>query len=274
MTPFAVATQRRLGPDHPVRRLLHHCFHTVLVGNREVGLLQLGGPRGFAARIFSHDHATIARMADDYLARLDVWDLEPPTQFASRGTTTTPFAYPYRDNVLELWGPTRRYAEDYLRLYLDDDSPTADTDLAAWIDDLDRLLPNGIRRPGDRLDIAWLARVCATVIHLSTVEHDVLNNLTWDYSTPGWIVPAVVPLTGERMDQRRAFELLATLIVTWKPYNMLLTTDLPAIANDARGAAVMATWLDALRGIQRAMVARGDGPGLTYPANLNVSISN
>ena len=274
MTPFAVATARCLGVDHPVRRLLHHCFHTVLVGNRELGKLQLGGPRAFAPRIFSHDHDTIARMANDYLARFDFWDFESPQQFSARGTATTAFPYPYRDNVMQMWQATSSYAARFLDLYLAPSAPTQDPELRRWLDELDRLLPNGIRRTGVDSDRSWLARVCAVVIHLSTVEHDVLNNLTWDYSTPSWVVPTVVPLNGERMDRRRSFDLVATLIGTWKPYTMLLQADIPSLAPDQRGADVMRVWLDEMRAIDAGMRADGEDGGLTYPANLNVSVSN
>ena len=41
------------------------------------------------------------------------------------------------------------------------------------------------------------------------------------------------------MDQRRAFDLIATIIGTWKPYNMLLTADIPKLALDPAAAAVM-----------------------------------
>ena len=43
----------------------------------------------------------------------------------------------------------------------------------------------------------WLARVCATLIHVSSVEHDIVNNVVWNYSTLGWQIPTVVPLSGE-----------------------------------------------------------------------------
>ena len=275
LTPFAVASQRRLGVDHPVRRLLHHCFHTVLVGNREVGQLQLGGPDGFSATVFSHDHTTLAAMASEYLARFDFWDFDPDEQFARHGTTATPFPYPYRDNVLQLWRVTHAYVERYLGLsYVDDAAVAADAELTAWLDDLDLLLPQGIRRGGVPPGRGWLARACATVIHLSTVEHDILNNVTWDYSTLGWIVPTVAPLDGRRMDQRRAFDLLATLIGTWKPYNMLLSSDVPAVALDEPARAVMQGWIDSLELIQREASRRGTDPSLSYPLNLNVSISN
>jgi hypothetical protein len=275
LTSFALASTNRLPPEHPVRRLLHHAFHTVLIGNREVAEFQLSGPAGFSARIFSHEAPVLARMADDYLARFDVWDLEPPTQFARRGTTETPFDYPYRDNVMQVWHVTRGYVESYLRLYYADDGAVReDRSVAAWLDELDRLVPNGIGRPAAGLTRDWLGRLCAMLLHLSTAEHDVLNNVVWDYATIGWIVPTVAPESGAAMDGRRAFDLVATIIGTWKPYNMLLTADVPSLACDARGRAVMKQWIDRLGDVQATMQAAGARPDLSYPANWNVSISN
>jgi hypothetical protein len=275
LTSFAIATTNGLPATHPVRRLLHHCFHTVLIGNREVAELQLSGRRGFSARVFSHDHRALAAMAGDYLRRYDFWDFEPPAQFARRGTAETPFAYPYRDNVLRLWEVTRAYVGDYLDVYyVDDGSLQADARVAEWVAELDRLVPNGIGPAGGGITVDWLARLCATLIHVSTVEHDYLNNVVWNYSTLGWIVPTAVPLSGERMDRRRAFDLIATIIGTWKPYNMLLTADVPSLALDERARRVMEGWIRRLAQVQEEMAAEPLEPGVSYPANLNVSISN
>jgi hypothetical protein len=275
LTGFALASNNRLGPVHPVRRLLHHAFHTVLIGNREVAEFQLSGPKGFSATIFSHEAPALARMANDYLGRFDVWDFEPPTQFARRGTTKTPFDYPYRDNVMQVWEATHAYTEAYLRLYYDDDAAVrADRELVEWADELERLVPNGVRRPADGPAREWLARLCATLLHLSVAEHDVLNNLVWNYSTIGWIIPTVAPESGAPMDCRRAFDLVATIIGTWKPYNMLLTAEVPSLAPDSRGRAVMQEWIDRLTAIQREMESSGERPDLTYPKGWNVSISN
>jgi hypothetical protein len=275
LTSFALATANRLDADHPVRRLLHHCFHTVLIGNREVAEFQVGRPRGFSSAIFSHEPSVLVRMADDHTARYDFWDFEPETQFARRGTTETPFAYPYRDNVLRLWTPTAAYVEDYLRLYYPGDAAVAaDPQLALWTAELDRLLPHGVTRPDRPVSFRWLARLCATLIHVSTVEHDVLNNVVWNYSTLSWIVPTVAPLSGEDMDQRRAFDLIATIIGTWKPYNMLLTADIPKLALDPAAAAVMQSWVDRLTEIQQDMPDGLSDLSASRPRNLNVSISN
>ncbi len=276
LTSFALASTNHLDATHPVRRLLHHCFNTVLIGNVELSSAQLSGPQGFAATIFSHEADELLRMVHDHLRRFDFWDFEPDTQFERRGTTETPFPYPYRDNVMRLWAPTRSYVEDYLQLYYDDDTHVAkDSQLVTWAAELDRLVPNGVTIPVGGITLDWLTRLCATLIHVSTVEHDILNNVVWNYSTFGWLIPTVVPLSGEPMDQRRAFDMVATLIPTWKPYNMLLTSDVPALALDDRAAAVMRNWIAQLDRIQNEMEAtEPSDPALSYPAYLNVSISN
>lgn len=275
LTDVCIATTNHLSPRHPVRRLLQHTFHTLLIGNRENVSGQLADPLSFAVTLFSHSAAGVSSLATARLDGFDLWDLEPEQQFARRRTTETPFAYPYRDNVLELWRVNLEYVVTYLGLYYpNDDVVRADPSLTAWAAELDRLLPNPLARPDSGLTRDWVARLCATVIHLSTVEHDLLNNVVWDYGTFGYLVPTVVPESGEHMDQLRAFDLITTLFLTWRPFNMLLTSHVESMALDGPGRRVMLEWLDRLREVDSAMRARGPDPSLAYPANFNVSITN
>jgi hypothetical protein len=275
LTDAAIATINRLGARHPVRRVLQHTFHTLLIGNLENANAHFAGAKSFSVTLFSHDAAQVSAIAGTHLAGFDLEDFAPDVQFARRGTTETPFAYPYRDNMLELWAVNLAYVQDYLALYYpDDEAVRADAAIAAWADELDRLLPNPIARPEGGLTRDWVARVCATVIHLSTVEHDVLNNVAWDYSTFGFVVPTVVPASGEQMDTVRSLDTIAVLFVTWRPFNMLLDSHVESMALDGPGRRVMLGWLDSLREVQARMEARGHDPSLAYPANFNVSISN
>ncbi len=275
LTDVAIATINELTARHPVRRLLQHTFHTLLIGNLENCNAHFAGAKSFAVTLFSHDVKEVAALAAMHLRDFDFHDFTPDTQFERRGTTETPFPYPYRDNVLELWAVNLGYVREYLALYYaDDDATRADAALARWADALDVLLPNPVRRPDDGITREWLARVCATVIHLSTVEHDLLNNVIWDYGTFGFVVPAVVPTNGEQMDQLRALDILAVLFVTWRPFNMLLDSDVEDMALDGSGRRVMLAWLDRLREIQAEMERRGHDPSLAYPANFNISITN
>jgi hypothetical protein len=272
LTPFALASNNRLNAGRPVRRLLHHCFDTVLIGNVELANAQLSGPRGFLANTFSHEAKVLLTMVEDHLSQFDFWDFEPPTQFSRRGTTTTPFSYPYRDNVMALWSVTRDYVDRYLTLYYDGDAAVAsDAELTGWVDELNRLMWGSVGRERTR---DWLGRLCATLIHISTVEHDILNNVVWDYTTFGWITPTVVPLSAKPMDRLRSFNLLATLIGTWKPYNMLLTSHVSKLALDDRAASIMDDWITALSRLQDELAGQPHDPSLSYPAGLNPSISN
>jgi hypothetical protein len=274
LTDVAIASINRLPARHPVRRLLQHTFHTLLIGNLENCNAHFAGAKSFSVTLFSHGASEVAALAARHLRDFDLLDVSPDVHFERRGTTHTPFPYPYRDNVLELWAANLEYAGAYVALYYPDDAAVrADAELVAWADELDRLLPNPVARP-DGLTRDWVARVCATVIHLSTVEHDILNNVVWDYSTFSWIVPTVAPANGEQMDQLRAFDLITTLFLTWRPFNMLFDSHIESMALDTPGRQVMLAWLDRLREIQSAMEARGNDPSLAYPANFNISVTN
>jgi hypothetical protein len=173
-----------------------------------------------------------------------------------------------------MWAETQSYVESYLGLYYADDAALRrDGEVAAWLTAFDGFITNGLKIPADGMRIDWLTRLCATLIHVSTVEHDYLNNVSWNYSPLGWLVPTVVPEGGERMDRRRAFDLVATLIATWKPYNMLLTTDVPSLALDEPAREVMQQWIDRLVQIQEKMAGATVDERLSYPANFNPSVS-
>lgn len=275
LTSFALASTNLLPAAHPVRRLLHPCFQTLLIGNHEIATFQLSGPAAFAPRIFSHDATQIVAMARERLSAFDLWDLEPDTQFARRGTASTPFDYPYRDNVLTLWEPTLELARAYLAVYYPDDAAVgADAAVAGWLAELDGLLPGGVSIPSGGPSHEWLARLCALLVHLSSVEHDYQNNVAWNYGTLGWLVPAVVPASGEPMDRRRSFDLIATYLGTWKRYNMLLSCGWPDMALDDQGRALIQRWLDRMDAIQTHLATRPPEPWLSYPINLNPSVSD
>ncbi len=275
LTDAAIATINRLNARHPVRRVLQHTFHTLLIGNLENVNAHFAGAKSFSVTLFSHDAREVSALAAGHLASFDFEDFAPDVQFARRGTTETPFPYPYRDNVLELWAVNLDYVQGYLALYYPDDAAVrADAAIARWADELDRLLPNPIARPEGGLTREWVARVCATVIHLSTVEHDILNNVAWDYCTFGFVAPTVVPASGAQMDMLRALDMIAVLFVTWRPFNMLFDSHIESMALDGPGRRAMLGWLYQLHELQEQMEARGHDPSLAYPANFNISITN
>jgi arachidonate 15-lipoxygenase len=278
---MAVATTNELPPHHPVRRLLHFAFQTVLIGNFEVADFQIVGRRGFATELFSHEYTTLVGLINQHVERFRIADLDPERDLVRRGMERTPFAQPRRDNVLEFWGVTRGFVRNYLGLYYADDAAVAnDPALARWRAELDRLLPGGLADDTGYighgpLDRETLERICSAYIHTSTVTHDLLNNVVWNYSTLNFLIPTVVPESGELQDQRLSFDFLGTLIGTWKPFNMLLDgISVLALDDGARG--LMDGYVDSLKEIDTRLDATvGDRePDLTYARYLNLSVSN
>ncbi len=281
VTPMAVATTNELPADHPVRRLLHPAFQTVLIGNFEVAAFQIVGARGFATQLFSHDYSTLVEIIDRHVRRFRIADLDPERDVVRRGVEQTAFAQPRRDNMLAFWAITRDFVRDYLALYYGDDRAIADDQaLSRWRDELDRLLPGGLSDDtghiGDGpLDAKALERICAAFLHTSTVTHDQLNNVVWNYSTLNFLIPTVVMESGELQDQRLSFDFISTLIGTWKPFNMLLD-GISSMALDDRAKALMDDYVGRLRQLDVALAqAHGDRePDITYARNLNISVSN
>jgi arachidonate 15-lipoxygenase len=190
----------------------------------------------------------------------------------------TPFAQPHRDNLLAFWRVTRDYVRDYLALYYSDDAAVAaDAALARWRARLDDLLPSGLTDNtgwigAGPLDRMTLDRIAAIFLHTSTVTHDQVNNVVWNYSTLNFLIPTVVPESGELQDRRLSFDFITTLIGTWKRYNMLLD-GISVLALDPAARALMDGYIAKLRqldaGAEKARI-----PDFTYARNLNPSVSN
>jgi hypothetical protein len=271
ITPMAVASTNELPTDHPVRRLLHPAFHTALIGNYELAKFQIVGPRGFATTLFSHEYPTLVQIISDHLEQFRPADLDPEVAVKHRGLDEATIALPFWDDQLALWRIARDYVGAYVGNYYADDAAVGnDPELQRWLEALDRSLPSGLYddhgylTAGAPLTRAMLARVCATVLHTSSTTHDVVNNAVWDYSTLSHVVPTVVPESLEPQDVRLSFDLMNTIIGTWKPYNML-TDGVSELALDEDGRRIMDDYVEALVDRQRVMDTEAHRAGRTYP---------
>jgi hypothetical protein len=280
VTPMAVASTNELPTDHPIRRLLHPAFHTALVGNYELAKFQIIGPRGFATTLFSHEYPTLVHIINDHLERFRPADLDPEVAVERRGLDGAKIALPFWDDQLALWRIAREYVDAYVGNYYADDAAVADDPkLQQWLEALDRLFPSGLYddhgylTAGESLTRAMLTRVCATVLHTSSTAHDVVNNAVWDYSTLNYVVPTVVPESLEPQDVRLSFDLMNTIIGTWKPYNMLID-GVSVLALDEDGRQIMDDYVKALVDRQKVMDTEAHRAGRAYPNELNPSVSN
>ena len=86
-----------------------------------------------------------------------------------------------------------------------------------------------------------------------------VNNAVWDYSTLNYVVPTVVPESLEHQDVRLSFDLMNTIVGTWKPFNMLV--DGVSVWRWTRRAGDHGRLRDALLARQAEMDAEPRRPG-------------
>jgi len=280
VTPMSVTTTNELAADHPIRRLLHPALQTTLIGNYQLASFQIVGRHAFATTLFSYDHETVMRIVNEHLDGFVPARFDPEHDFERRGLSIADFALPSWDDRLALWQIARNYVDAYVaHYYVDDDAVAADDQLTAWAAALDAMLPNGLyddegyATRGTPLARGGLARICAAFLHTSSVTHDVVNNVVWDYATLNYAFPTQLLESGELQDVRISFDLMNTYLGTWKPFNMLLD-GCSHLAIDETGRQLMNEYVDALRSRQAEIDADPPRIGRIEPRNLNPSVSN
>jgi hypothetical protein len=274
ITVHAASAINMLGAQHPIRRLLHHCFHTALIGNHEVDQFQIRGPGCFCAKLFSFDYSTMIDVINEYCDLFDVGAFDPDVDARARGVADAEFHYPFRANVEPLWKIVRLYVSDYVDHYFPADaSVAADEELHRWYRELDQRFPGGLGGYAPVLDREAVKKICASLIYTSTVTHDNVNNIVWNYTTLSQYIPTIVSENGDEPPVDIAFDFLTTLIGTFKPYNMLLE-GISSVALDEEGRRIMDSFIATLARLQDEMDAQPPSLHGIYPKNLNYSVSN
>lgn len=274
LTVHTAVTIDTLHPEHPIRRLIHHCFQTALIGNYEVSQFQIRGQRSYCCTLFSYDYDRMIEVINAYLDVFDIRTMDPIRHARLRGVDHPEFPYPFLANVASLWDIIWSYVSEYVdHYYLGDYDAAKDLELEAWYQALHQRIPGGIEHYAGPLKKDAVKKLCATLIYTSTVTHDNVNNIIWNYTTLHQYIPTVVPEDGSLPRADLAFDFLSTIIGTWKPFNMLLD-GISSVALDAEGRRIMDGFVDAMKVRQAEMDAEPFTYHTIYPKKLNFSISN
>ena len=274
LTVHTAVTIDTLDPEHPIRRLLHHCFQTTLIGNYEVSQFQIRGESSYCCTLFSYDYDRMIDVINAYLDVFDIQTMDPIRNARLRGVENPEFPYPFLANVGSLWDIIWSYVNEYVDHYYPSDHDAAeDPELAAWYQLLHQRIPGGIEHYAGPLNKDAVKKLCAALIYTSTVTHDNVNNIVWNYTTLHQYIPTVVPEDGSLPRADLAFDFLTTIIGTWKPFNMLLD-GISSVALDAEGKRTMDDFVGAMKVRQAEMDAEPFTYHTIYPKKLNFSISN
>jgi len=271
--PLAMATRNSLPAMHRLRRLLWpHVFGTQY-SNQLVTKGQMA-PGGDFETIFSFTHGGMCRLFEDTYREYDLGVLDPAGDARRRGIAGQGFDTPALDNRQAHWDVMHAHADRYLRLYYASDGELrADAAVQAWVQELDELIPNGVRKVlGADLTIAGLARLIASFIYLAAVEHEILGTGLWNYQMWTHVQPARVYHDGRR-EPLDVYQRLVNANFNLNVHRAPLMQDFSYLALDPRGAEAFRQFLDDLRALEATVAVEPPAPWKMRPTILEANIN-
>lgn len=276
MEAIGIAARRQLAPSHPVRLLLeHHLVGTFAIN--ESAKTSLVAPEGVIDRVFGARIDLAAGLVRVALDRFSLQDCAPAQALRARGVDDREVLpeFPYRDDVLRVYGAIERFVERYVRIYYADDAAvSADIELRAWVAEVGSPIGGNLRGVRPVETIAELVTWTANAVHIASAQHAAVNFPQYDCF--GWGANAAgacwaPPPRGEATEA----ELLA-MMPAWDCL-MLQTDSVYQLAGvyygrlgeyrfvDPRAVAEVARFIDELRTVERAIEGDDQGRRLSYP---------
>ena len=272
--PLEAVTRNRLPRDHPVRRLLWpHVFGTHS-GNDLVTEILLSKGGEFDS-IFSLTHRGMCELFEATTGDFDLTAINPVTDAVRRGVAGAQLSTPAQDSWIELYDVMLAHARRYLALYYASDTDLEnDQAVGAWIDDLDAVLPHGVRGVmGESVTLQGLASLLATCIYLATVEHEITGSGLWNYQLWTDTSPVRVYANGQRVPLDVYQRLVNANFNLNVHRTMLLDDFLPGMAVDPRGATAFQAFQQDLLGLQARLDRSPPTPWRIEPRHLKANIN-
>jgi hypothetical protein len=178
---LAIATRNHLAKNHPVGRLLWpHIFGTQQ--SNYFGTMAQMGPGGDFPETFSFTFPAMCQLFADTYRAYDFAITDPYQDRVNRGLLNPEFATPSQDNLEELFAVMLSHTTRFVQLYYDSVAVVHDdTAVMKWLEELNRLIPNGTGIAPGKLSSELLAGLLARCIYLVTVQHEMVGSQLWNY---------------------------------------------------------------------------------------------
>jgi arachidonate 15-lipoxygenase len=275
---LAVATRNQLPAQHPVCRLVWPFVYGAQQSNDIVTRGQMM-PGGEFETIFSFSFDGLCALFDATYGAFDMATNDPQADARARGLDDAGFDTPSQDNLRALFEPMLAYARDALRhVYADEPAGSGtvlirnDTAVMAWLDELNRLVPNGVGLTRDNVDFEGLARLVARTIYMASVQHEWLGSFVWNYQLWTHRQPVRVYLNGQR-EPLDVYQRLVNANYNLNVRRRALIDDFGYLALDEAGRGAIARFQRALEALQADMEREPWVVWRMYPRMLKVNIN-
>lgn len=271
--PLALATRNSLPANHPVKRLLWPHVYGTQDSNEIVTKGQMVKGGDFET-IFSFTHRGMCKLFEESYKEYDITTLDPAQDAERRGIKDAGFETPALTNRQANFDVMHSHALRYLRLYFPtDETLRNDPGFQAWIDELERIIPGGVRKlVGAAITIESAARLIAAFIYLATVEHELLGTGLWNYQMWTHIQPVRVYKNGQR-EPLDVYQRLVNANFNLNVTRAKLMQDFSYLALDEQGAAAFRTFLSELQALQSNLEQEPFAHWKIYPKILEANIN-
>lgn len=270
---FAIATRNQLPAAHPLRRLLWPHMYGTQYSNQIVTKGQMAKGGDFET-IFSFTHRGMCKLFEETYTQYDITVLDPERDAEQRGIKEAGFDTPVLSNRQAIFDVMYAHALRYVRTYYDaDEKLRADKNFQGWIEELDRLVPNGVRKqPWEQITIEWAARLIAAFIYLAAVEHEALGTGLWNYQLWTHVQPVRVYKNGQR-EPLDVYQRLVNANFNLNVSRTRLMHDFGYMALDQKGADAFRLFRFELQTLQEKMEHEPFAYWIIYPNALEANIN-
>jgi hypothetical protein len=269
---FAIATRNNLPATHPLRRLLWpHMFGTQY-SNQIVTSGQMA--RGGDFETFSFTQRGMCKLFEETYDQYDITVLDPERDAELRGIRNAGFDTPALSNRQTLFDVMQAHALRYLRIYYESDEKLrGDPAFEGWIEELNRLVPNGVGKLlGDDVGIEKAARLIAAFIYMATVEHEILGTGLWNYQLWTNLQPVRIYRNGQR-EPLDVYQRLVNANFNLNVSRTRLMHDFGYLALDRKGADAFRLFRYELQTLQEKMEQEPFAHWKIYPNILEANIN-
>ena len=275
---LAIATRNRLPAAHALMRLLWPYVYATQQSNDTVtrGQMLRGGD---FETTFSFNFEGMCQLFDRSYGECNFAMNDPVADARARQVLEQGFDTPTEQNLAALFGVMLDHAREYLALYYpvaaqgrSIEDLQSDTALKAWLDELNRLVPNGVGLRSDALSFEGLARLVASVIYMASAQHELLGSFMWNYQLWTHRQPIRVYANGqpEPMD---VYQRLVNANFNLNVRRRALIGDFGYLALDPQGSACLQRFSARLEELQQTMAREPWAVWKLYPRVLKVNIN-
>jgi hypothetical protein len=249
---LAIATRNCLSADHPLCRLLWPYIFGTQQSNDMVtrGQMVLGGD---FETTFSFTFEGMCDLFDKTYLEYQHSVNDPEWDGDERGVRNAGFETPTQDNLEELFKIMNSFTCNYLQVYYRSAPPLRrDQQVMAWLEELNKRVPNGVGVDPTNVTREKLARLLAQQLYSVTVQHEILGSFMWDYQLWTHQQPARI-YDDFRREPLDVYQRLVNANFILNVNRRALMYDFSYLARSFRAKEVMSQFQRELAGLQAHM---------------------